>query len=63
MHQENKEDHKKKPVPGIAIRDSDIKDVVKIPKKTHLLFKPQEPKPNTNKEAINVTEVSSKLLG
>lgn len=42
--------------------DFDVEDIVELSKKTHLFLKSFRPPPNTDKVAINVTEVSSKIF-
>lgn len=42
--------------------DFDIEDIVELSKKSHLFLKFFRPPPNTDKVAINVTEVSSKIV-
>lgn len=60
-HQKNKENYKKNG-PKIAILDFGIKDIVEPPKKTCLLLKFSRPLSNTLEIAINITEISSKIV-
>lgn len=52
----------KKTSPVIAILDSNIKNVIKPPKKAYLFLKPPKLPPSIDKVAINITKVSSKIV-
>lgn len=48
--------------PATAILDSDVEDVVEPPKRVRLFMKPPRPPPSKDEVAMNVTEVSSKIV-
>ena len=52
----------KKTGPAIAQLDSDVKNIVEPPKRARLFLEPLRPPPSTNEVAMNITEVSSKIV-
>ena len=52
----------KKTGPATVILDSDVEDVVEPPKRARLFLKPSRPPPSTDEIAMNVIEVSSKIV-